>query len=83
MYGGGPLPEEVGNSLVAEGVKLFASYGMTEIGNAVRIQGTIRRPEDWQWLEIEPDLAHRWTEHKINEETFYELLVIVRSSLYS
>jgi acyl-CoA synthetase (AMP-forming)/AMP-acid ligase II len=57
IYGGAPVPQDLGDMLVGAGVKLSNYYGMTEAGLLLRASET-----NWNWLTPIPPAAPfiRW-----------------------
>lgn len=56
LYAGSSCPDELGDRLVAEGVKLVANYGATETG---QIMTSFRPPGDdeWQYMRLHRPVA--------------------------
>ncbi|KIJ66073.1 hypothetical protein HYDPIDRAFT_27271 [Hydnomerulius pinastri MD-312] len=61
VYGGGPLPEKIGNALHAEGVRVGTQYGGSEFGAPTPYP---RREDledgDWLWMRFAEDVPIRW-----------------------
>ncbi|GJE97028.1 acetyl-CoA synthetase-like protein [Phanerochaete sordida] len=62
LFGGGPLSNEVGDKLAADGVPLHAGYGGGEFGNPIvswdEVSSAALRSPDWKWYRFsaEPDV---------------------------
>ncbi|KAJ6472500.1 putative aminoadipate reductase [Mycena sanguinolenta] len=68
LFSGGSLPQRLGNTLVASGVKLRELYGATEIGP---ISAVVPRPEDeheWHWIRFADQVKLSWAPQ--GDETF-------------
>ncbi|KAJ7604467.1 hypothetical protein FB45DRAFT_1070376 [Roridomyces roridus] len=60
IWGGGPLPQRVGDGYIAAGVRLLSAYGTTEAG---RIAALIPYEDDlkeWAWFRISDHVKVRW-----------------------
>jgi acyl-coenzyme A synthetase/AMP-(fatty) acid ligase len=73
-FGGGPLSDELGDNLVARGVKLTSMYGGTEM-NAM-CQCLPVGPQEWAWLRFSDAAKPRWIDQG---DGTYELQFLVRS----
>ncbi|EJT96904.1 acetyl-CoA synthetase-like protein [Dacryopinax primogenitus] len=52
LYGGGPLPQVVGDRLVKEGVRLSIEYGSTEAGLIFKLGMREYQPRDWNYGQL-------------------------------
>ncbi|KAF8215633.1 hypothetical protein K438DRAFT_1799007 [Mycena galopus ATCC 62051] len=62
VYGGGPLPYEVGDFLFQQGIRIIPVYGGSEFGSMTILE---RRQVDlddgdWNWLRFDRRLKVRW-----------------------
>ncbi|KAH7929525.1 putative nonribosomal peptide synthetase [Leucogyrophana mollusca] len=74
IFGGGPLPEKVGDFLHAAGVPIGSEYGGTEFGCPVMLPTKEDLANgDWRWMRFSPDIKVRWVPQ--GDET-YELQVL-------
>lgn len=83
MTGGGPLPDEVGDYLVARGVKIVSAYGGTEFAVGTLLHPNLASEKEWAWYEFTPTYPIRWVEHSDGKQTLYEPQVLVRFSPFS
>jgi hypothetical protein len=74
-YGGGPLPNKVGDGLIAAGVRIASLYGGTEFGSPVDFH---RGSVDWEYTSFSKLAKIRW-DHQ--GDGFYELQFL--AGLYS
>ncbi|TFK50162.1 putative aminoadipate reductase [Heliocybe sulcata] len=76
LTGGGPMSVEIGDQLVAAGVKLRTIYGGTEFGGptyAIPPEGLVD-PKDWNYLRFHPVISYRLVPQ--DDNTTYELQVL-------
>ncbi|KAJ7828944.1 hypothetical protein B0H14DRAFT_3873194 [Mycena olivaceomarginata] len=60
IWGGGPLPQRVGDVLVNAGVHLLTGYGATETGDIAALWPHDGDATDWGWFRILHRLNVRW-----------------------
>lgn len=63
MVGGGPTPQEVGDSLVRRGVHFLSAYGSSECCGPARSTPLLREPHEWYWMEFDPEMPIRFVKH--------------------
>ncbi|KAF2799236.1 acetyl-CoA synthetase-like protein [Melanomma pulvis-pyrius CBS 109.77] len=73
-FGGGPLPQAVGN-MVASKTRLLNCLGTTECG-VLPVQ--LCDPEDWEYMSVSSMLGH---EYRHVSEDLYEQVIVRRSEL--
>ncbi|KAJ7609417.1 hypothetical protein FB45DRAFT_762383, partial [Roridomyces roridus] len=60
IWGGGPLPQRVGDAYITAGVRLFTGYGTTETG-AIGVMSPYEEDfKDWEWFRISERVKVRW-----------------------
>ncbi|KAM3420462.1 hypothetical protein BST61_g3731 [Cercospora zeina] len=52
MFGGSACPKPVGDSLVANGVRLVGHYGATEVGQLMTSFRDFETDKQWDWLRV-------------------------------
>ncbi|KAA8909640.1 hypothetical protein FN846DRAFT_596725 [Sphaerosporella brunnea] len=57
-YGGAPLPENSGNALVANGVKLVSRFGIAECGFLMSSYRNFELDKAWNYLRVPPSTDH-------------------------
>ncbi|KAJ7181546.1 hypothetical protein C8R43DRAFT_1101377 [Mycena crocata] len=60
VWGGGPLPQRIGDALVAAGVNLLATYGTTEIGPVSSFLQYEGDAKEWAWFRFSDQIKVRW-----------------------
>ncbi|KAJ7776532.1 hypothetical protein DFH07DRAFT_798512 [Mycena maculata] len=60
IWGGGPLPQRVGDGLVDAGVNLLLAYGTTETGGISAMWPYGGDERDWAWFRISDRVNVRW-----------------------
>ncbi|KAH7888517.1 L-aminoadipate-semialdehyde dehydrogenase, partial [Phlebopus sp. FC_14] len=50
MFGGSPCPDELGDLLVSEGVRLVGHYGLTEMGQLMTSFRDFETDKNWNWV---------------------------------
>ena len=75
MSGGGPLPDEVGDYLVARGTNVISIYGGTEFNILTPLVSSQREKGDWAWMEFVNDGSGVETYLRPSGEGLVELLV--------
>ncbi|KAF8320371.1 acetyl-CoA synthetase-like protein [Clavulina sp. PMI_390] len=73
VTGGGPLPKEIGDELVHNGVNIVQTHGGTEIFSGTEVKLIHRAPEEWEWLEFAEHYPTRWEER---DNGLFELQIL-------
>jgi thioester reductase-like protein len=73
-FGGGPLPQAVGN-LIVKKTKLLTCLGSTECGV---LPALLSDPEDWSYMSVDPRLGHEY--RHVNDD-FYEQVIVKKPEL--
>ncbi|KAJ7754149.1 hypothetical protein DFH07DRAFT_743950, partial [Mycena maculata] len=60
IWGGGPLPQRIGDGLVDAGVHLLTAYGITETGGISAIWPYDGDERDWAWFRMSDGVNVRW-----------------------
>ncbi|KAH7912704.1 acetyl-CoA synthetase-like protein [Hygrophoropsis aurantiaca] len=61
LYGGGPLPQKIGDALHAAGVPIATEYGGTEFGCPVLIPTKQDLADgEWIWMRFSDNVSIRW-----------------------
>ncbi|KIJ67974.1 hypothetical protein HYDPIDRAFT_83419 [Hydnomerulius pinastri MD-312] len=58
MFGGSPCPDELGDLLVSEGVRLVGHYGLTEMGQLMTSFRDFETDKDWNWVRAKGPYVH-------------------------
>ncbi|KAJ7236044.1 hypothetical protein B0H12DRAFT_1256714 [Mycena haematopus] len=81
MYGGGPLPFRVGDSLFKQGVNIITAYGASEFGAVTDVK--VRQAEldagEWNWVRFCDHVNIRWVPAS-GERVFECQLLTVRET---
>ncbi|KDQ13178.1 hypothetical protein BOTBODRAFT_146290 [Botryobasidium botryosum FD-172 SS1] len=57
LYGGAPLREDVGSTLIASGVNISCSYAATEVGTISKLLPDTQPADDWDHFELSPQAS--------------------------
>ncbi|KAG1719306.1 L-aminoadipate-semialdehyde dehydrogenase [Suillus lakei] len=68
MFGGSASPDELGDFLVNEGVRLVSHYGLTEMGQLMTSFRDFETDKDWNWLRAKGP----YVKTKVNEYLRFE-----------
>ncbi|KAG1723799.1 putative aminoadipate reductase [Suillus lakei] len=68
MFGGSACPDELGDFLVNEGVRLVGHYGLTEMGQLMTSFRDFETDKDWNW----PRAKGPYMKTKVNEYLRFE-----------
>ncbi|KAJ7647851.1 hypothetical protein FB45DRAFT_732988, partial [Roridomyces roridus] len=60
IWGGGPLPQRVGDGLVDAGIHLISGYGTTETGSITDSRPYPGDDKDWSWFRVSDRVKVRW-----------------------
>ncbi|KAJ7642007.1 hypothetical protein FB45DRAFT_738097 [Roridomyces roridus] len=60
IWGGGPLPQRVGDGYIASGVRLLNAYGTTETGGISSLIPYDNDLKEWAWFRIPERIKVRW-----------------------
>ncbi|KAF8217447.1 hypothetical protein K438DRAFT_1656334 [Mycena galopus ATCC 62051] len=60
IWGGGPLPQRIGDGLVNPGVHLLTGYGATETGTIAALWPYDEDAKDWGWFRTSDLLNVKW-----------------------
>ncbi|KAJ7077669.1 putative aminoadipate reductase, partial [Mycena belliarum] len=59
-FGGGCLPQRLGNALAAAGLKIQAVYGATEFGSITSMLPYKEDVNEWEWFRFSSKVKLRW-----------------------
>ncbi|KAJ7617794.1 hypothetical protein FB45DRAFT_932692 [Roridomyces roridus] len=60
IWGGGPLPQRIGDAYVNAGIRLINAYGTTETSGIASLSAREEDRKDWAWFRIGDRVKVRW-----------------------
>ncbi|KAF5367566.1 hypothetical protein D9758_003797 [Tetrapyrgos nigripes] len=73
-YAGAPLPDDLGDRLVAAGVNILSIYGTTETGSLMNSSRDFATDKEWNWVRPTPVSKH-FLEFEPRGNNTYEVVV--------